>query len=135
MRRFALLVVVVGASVVVGAGAGSPSRGGSLPAGEIVFSRSPDFYGERASDLYAARPDGSHLRLLVRDGATTVIAVPYFLHTGRHVCDDIPTLLEQGSARHPGVEFLLAPFIGRSSRLTDLLAYRATEAVDETVGL
>ena len=69
MRRFALLVVVVGASVVVGAGAGSPSRGGSLPAGEIVFSRSPDFYGERASDLYAARPDGSHLRLLVRDGA------------------------------------------------------------------
>jgi Tol biopolymer transport system component len=41
----------------------------AVSAGEIMFSRSPDFYSDRRTDLYVARPDGSHLRLLVRNGA------------------------------------------------------------------
>lgn len=68
----------------------------------------------------------------VADGAASIICVPYFLHTGNHVCEDLPDLLVAARARHPGVEFLLAPFIGRSSRLTELLARRASEALDET---
>ena len=64
----------------------------------------------------------------VRSGATRVVAVPYFLHTGTHVCDDLPTLLEEAQARHPDVEFLLGDYIGLSPRLTDLLAARAHAA-------
>jgi sirohydrochlorin ferrochelatase len=65
----------------------------------------------------------------VERGATRVVAVPYFLHTGTHVADDLPTLLEEAQARHPGVEFRMGDYIGLSPRLTDLLAARAASAV------
>ena len=34
-------------------------------------------------------------------GADKVIAVPYFLHTGTHVADDLPTLLDEAAAASP----------------------------------
>ena len=65
----------------------------------------------------------------VAEGATRIVAVPYFLHTGTHVCDDLPTLLEEAQARHPQVEFLLGDYLGLSPRVSDLLAARAADAV------
>ena len=61
----------------------------------------------------------------VADGATSLTAVPYFLHTGTHVCDDLPTLLEEAQTRHPGVTFRMGDYLGMSPRLTDLLITRA----------
>lgn len=58
-------------------------------------------------------------------GADSVTAVPYFLHTGTHVCDDLPTLLEQAQTRHPGIIFKMGDYIGLSPRLTGVLAARA----------
>ena len=62
---------------------------------------------------------------LVAGGATSVTAVPYFLHTGTHVCDDLPTLLEDAQARHPNVAFRMGDYLGLSPRLTDILTARA----------
>jgi sirohydrochlorin ferrochelatase len=64
----------------------------------------------------------------VAQGVARVVAVPYFLHTGTHVCDDLPTLLEDARRRHPGVEFLLGDYIGLSERVTELLRERARGA-------
>lgn len=61
----------------------------------------------------------------VAQGATMLTAVPYFLHTGTHVCDDLPTLMEEAEARHPDVTFLMGDYLGLSPRLTDLLAARS----------
>ena len=61
----------------------------------------------------------------VAQGADVVTAVPYFLHTGTHVCDDLPTLMEKAEARYPGVRFMLGDYLGLSPRVTDLLAERA----------
>jgi len=61
----------------------------------------------------------------VAQGATQVTAVPYFLHTGTHVCDDLPTLLEEAQERHPDVTFLMGDYIGLSPRVTELLERRA----------
>lgn len=63
---------------------------------------------------------------LVEGGATHITAVPYFLHTGTHVCDDLPTLLEEAQTRHPSVTFRMGDYLGLSPRLTDILAERAT---------
>jgi sirohydrochlorin ferrochelatase len=60
----------------------------------------------------------------VAQGATRLLAVPYFLHTGTHVAEDLPALLEQGRERHPDVEFRLGDYLGRSERLTDILEAR-----------
>jgi sirohydrochlorin ferrochelatase len=61
----------------------------------------------------------------VAQGATALTAVPYFLHTGTHVCDDLPTLLEEAEDRHPGVTFRMGDYLGLSPRLTELLAARS----------
>jgi sirohydrochlorin ferrochelatase len=64
----------------------------------------------------------------VAEGATEILAVPYFLHTGTHVADDLPTLLEEGRKRHPNVTFLMGDYLGRSELLTEILADRITSA-------
>lgn len=65
----------------------------------------------------------------IRAGAERVIAVPYFLHTGTHVADDLPTLIEEARERYPAVEFSMGRYIGRSPRLTEILAERASSAL------
>ena len=65
----------------------------------------------------------------VAQGAGRVVAVPYFLHTGTHVADDLPTLLDEAKERHPGVAFAMGRHIGTSPLLTDILAARAGAAV------
>jgi sirohydrochlorin ferrochelatase len=69
------------------------------------------------------------IEMCVARGASAVIAVPYFLHTGTHVADDLPTLLEEAQARHPNVEFRMGAYLGRSSQLTAILADRARAAL------
>lgn len=68
-------------------------------------------------------PDG--IETCIAQGAERVVAVPYFLHTGTHVADDLPTLLEEARARYPHVKFAMGRYLGASPRLTDILADRA----------
>lgn len=69
------------------------------------------------------------IQSLVDAGAERVIAVPYFLHTGTHVADDLPGLLEDAQARHSRVQFAMGRYLGASPRLTELLAARAQAVI------
>ena len=64
----------------------------------------------------------------VAQGAASVVAVPYFLHTGTHVADDLPTLIEQAQEQYPQVKFAMGGYLGRSEKLTDILADRISVA-------
>jgi sirohydrochlorin cobaltochelatase len=57
----------------------------------------------------------------VAAGARRVVAVPYFLHAGRHVADDLPRLLEDASAQYPQVEFLMGEYLGQEPMLAKVL--------------
>lgn len=61
----------------------------------------------------------------VASGASKITAVPYFLHTGTHVADDLPTLLEKAASRHPNVAFALGRYIGANPIVSDILFDRA----------
>lgn len=65
---------------------------------------------------------------LVQQGAERVIAVPYFLHTGNHVTDDLPSLLEEAQARYSQVEFVMGDYLGHDPILADVIAERAAAA-------
>lgn len=65
----------------------------------------------------------------VESGATRVVAVPYFLHAGNHVADDLPGLLEDAHEKYANVEFLMGDYLGRDPALLDALRDRAREAV------
>lgn len=70
---------------------------------------------------------------LVARSAPRVVAVPYFLHAGTHVADDLPGLLEDAQTRHSHVEFLMGDYIGRDLRLADVIRDRALEVLSATV--
>lgn len=61
---------------------------------------------------------------LVSGGAKTIIAVPYFLHAGAHVADDLPSLLEDAAQKWSDVGFLLGDYLGRDPLVAKVLQER-----------
>ncbi len=111
---------------------GSPRESANAPAHRVVqdLSASGAFKHVGIGFLECNAPDiPSALDTAASDSPARVVAVPYFLHTGRHVALDLPRLMREARARHPRIAWDLAPYIGRSERLTDLLLRRADEAL------
>jgi len=66
-------------------------------------------------------------------GATEIVVVPWFLHIGTHVAQDLPDFLRQGEERHPGVVIRLSDYVGLAPMVADLLADRALVAAQASV--
>ena len=64
-------------------------------------------------------PDG--IKQCVDDGATSIIVLPYFLNSGRHVVEDIPNIVEQTRPHYPAVDIKIAQHLGASDLMMDLL--------------
>jgi sirohydrochlorin ferrochelatase len=62
---------------------------------------------------------------LVAQGATEIVALLYFLSDGRHSQEDVPHLLAEAVARHPGVTGRCGAALGPHDKLADLLLERA----------
>jgi sirohydrochlorin ferrochelatase len=61
----------------------------------------------------------------VERGATEVISFPYMLSPGRHSTADIPNLVAEAAAAHPGVTFRMTPAFGVHEKLAELILARA----------
>ena len=59
---------------------------------------------------------------LAAQGATQVTVVPMFLGTGKHAREDLPLLVQDLRAAHPGVQFHVQTAIGEDPRMTALMA-------------
>jgi len=59
---------------------------------------------------------------LIADGARALRVVPLFLGMGKHVREDLPALVDALRAAHPDVVFSLAPAVGETTEVIDLLA-------------
>lgn len=64
-------------------------------------------------------PDG--IKKCVNDGATSIIVLPYFLNSGRHVVEDIPNIVEETRTDYPHVNIKIAQHLGASNLMMDLL--------------
>ena len=62
-------------------------------------------------------------------GAEKVIAVPYFLHAGSHVAEDLPTLLQAAREKYPQIEWLMGDYLGRDEAIADVVMQRVREVV------
>ena len=90
-------------------------------------SGSPDV-AVRCAYLELSQPDLPSACLdLIGTGVTQVSVVPMFLGVGRHAREDLPVLVQQLRALHPGVVFELKPAVGEDPRLIGLLAQIAAE--------
>lgn len=64
-------------------------------------------------------PDG--IKKCVDEGASSIIVLPYFLNSGRHVIEDIPNIVNDCKVNYPGIVISVASHLGASSLMMDLL--------------
>ena len=64
-------------------------------------------------------PDG--IKKCADDGASSIIVLPYFLNSGRHVVEDIPNIVEQSRPDYPDINIKVAQHLGASELMMDLL--------------
>ncbi len=63
-------------------------------------------------------PDG--LMACVAKGASEVIVLLNFLNSGRHVNDDIPSIVQEVAQKYPHVRFSISQPIGQHDRIAEL---------------
>lgn len=61
-------------------------------------------------------------------GAETVIVIPYFLHAGLHILDDIPEIIAENAKKYPHVKIVLGKNLGFDECLVELVLKRFHEA-------
>jgi sirohydrochlorin ferrochelatase len=66
----------------------------------------------------------------VEAGATEVVVFPYLLSPGQHSTSDIPRMVGEASANHPGVTFSVTPAFGVQEKLGEIILGRAGIKVD-----
>lgn len=54
-------------------------------------------------------------------GFEKVITVPYFLHLGSHVREDLPQIVQEAKNRYPDKEILLTKHLGYDERFADII--------------
>lgn len=59
---------------------------------------------------------------LIAEGAGSIRVFPLFFGVGKHAREDLPRLVEQVHASHPGVDIELLPSAGEHQALTALMA-------------
>jgi len=64
-------------------------------------------------------PDG--IDALVKNGATDVTILPYFLSAGRHVHEDVPEIVNLKKKELNDVNIHIAPYIGEAAEMIDVL--------------
>jgi sirohydrochlorin cobaltochelatase len=66
----------------------------------------------------------------VGQGAKEIIVLPYFLHFGVHLREDIPEILRENGRKHPDVRLVLGKHLGYDDALVTLVAKRIGESED-----
>ncbi len=66
----------------------------------------------------------------VRQGAREVIVHPYFLAPGRHSTTDIPRMVQEAAADHPGVKVRITPPLGLDANMFYIIHRRIIETIE-----
>lgn len=59
----------------------------------------------------------------------TIVAIPYFLHMGSHVQEDLPGIIQEAQARHSNKRILLGQHLGFDERLTLVMETRVKRSI------
>lgn len=111
---------------------GSPYAKSNEPVERIARQLSSDSQFGRIITAYMEcnKPSiAEAVRDCAQEKIERIVAVPWFLHTGRHMVLDIPAQLTAAAKNHPQIQILLTDPVGMSSRIAEALAYRADEVL------
>jgi sirohydrochlorin ferrochelatase len=115
--------------VVFGHGSSVESANDAVRAMGAELARRSGYEAVETAFLESGQPDlrGAVDRLASR-GVAHVIVIPYFLTLGMHLQRDLPRLVEELRAIHPGMKIQVTPPLDGHPALMDALMGRAGEA-------
>ncbi|MBI4634636.1 MAG: CbiX/SirB N-terminal domain-containing protein [Deltaproteobacteria bacterium] len=64
----------------------------------------------------------------IGQGASSILVLPYFLHQGIHLLQDVPEMMREKAAAFPGVKVVLGKNLGFDECLVDLVIKRLMES-------
>lgn len=64
-------------------------------------------------------PEG--IKQCKEQGATSIVVLPYFLNSGRHVTEDIPAIVNRAKPDYADVDIQIASHLGSSDLMVELL--------------
>lgn len=119
------------AIILFGHGSRIPGAGEGM---EQVAERMRDKLGPGIIEICYMSRLGPHFpevfESCVARGATKVIVMPYFLHSGLHLMEDIPDLLRDTVGKYPHVKLVLGKNLGFDECIVDLVIKRLAESKD-----
>lgn len=121
--------------VVFGHGSTVESANDAVRAMAAELARRGGYEAVETAFLESGQPDlRGAVELLAGCGIQRVIVIPYFLTLGMHLQRDLPRLVEELRAVHPGMEIHVTPPLDGHPALIDALVGRATEAAEGKPG-
>ena len=103
-----------------------------------IVSKYKDLYGVdivEAAHMELAEPSiSTAFRRCVEQGARTIVCHPYFLSRGRHVQEDIPSLLKAAAEEHPGLQIVysITQPLGAYDKILELMHHAITTTVQDS---
>lgn len=121
--------------IVFGHGSSVESANDAVRSMAAQLARRNGYESVETAFLEGGRPDlRGAVETLASRGIQKVIVIPYFLTLGMHLQRDLPRLVEELRALHPGLEVhVTAPLDGHPA-LLDALVGRAREASEGNRG-
>lgn len=69
------------------------------------------------------------LKECIRQGADKIVLVPFFMHPGKHVMKDVPSLIEKTKKQYPALEIIVTDFVGAHPEITKIVMDLAGKAL------
>jgi sirohydrochlorin ferrochelatase len=121
--------------IVFGHGSSVESANDAVRAMAGELQRRQGYEAVETAFLEGGQPDlRGAIDRLASDGVEHVIVIPYFLTLGMHLQRDLPRLVEEIRAAHPGMEIEVTPPLDGHPALIEALVGRAREANEGKTG-
>jgi sirohydrochlorin ferrochelatase len=121
------------AVILLGHGSRVPEAGRSM---EKVASGLKSRFGYEIVEVCYLSRLGPHLpdafKKCVKQGAHSVVVIPYFLHEGLHIVLDIPAELQDLASQYAHVRVILGKNLGFDEVLVDLVEKRIADSTDSS---
>lgn len=119
------------AVILLGHGSRAP---GALEAMHQVAQWIKDQYLVQAMEVCQMDPPGTILKegveIFQKQGFNKVLVLPYFLHFGNHLREDIPEMIAEAKELFPQVEIKLGRHLGADQAIADLVFRRLNESLN-----
>jgi sirohydrochlorin ferrochelatase len=96
------------------------------------LARAGNFAHVEAAFLELGQPSlAGAVAMLLSEGVTKVLVIPYFLTLGMHLERDLPRLVDAVAQAHPGVAISVAPPLDGHPALLEILLDRANLLMEQ----